>query len=264
MGSSRFRALLFGALLIEAAFAVWLFRREIAYGITAFLDLFRSAIAPPGRWHDRTIHADAVDASAFAPDECAPGETVLVQVFFHRRSSASTVRKRAQEADSEATRRTFCTFETAVRRGQRLGVKLEAPGLSNDEAEQSVVWHGDPCMCQFSLNLPDDAAARGYVIIANFFLDGVPIGLLRFKLDVVLRPHVSRMPRLYGDAARHFKQAFLSYSSHDREAVLQCAQVLENVGIDFFLDAVSLRGGEIWERRLFEEIDRSDLFLLFW
>jgi TIR domain len=39
---------------------------------------------------------------------------------------------------------------------------------------------------------------------------------------------------------------------------------LEGVGIDFFLDAVSLRSGEIWERRLYEEIDRSDVFMLFW
>jgi TIR domain len=266
-------------LLIGSATAlttIWFFPREFAhfamalitkitYVATSLIELVRSAAAPPPAWRGRTVSADIVDASAFSPEACAPGETVLVQIFFHRRSQASAAKKRAQESDHQATRRSFCTFEAAVNRGQRLGVKLESQHFLIDEPEQSIVWRGEPCMCQFSVTLPRAVTSRSCQITANFYLDGVPVGVLKFSL--ALTPTMSGSlgrAGLRGDSSRHFEYAFLSYSSRDRREVLQCAQVLEGVGIDFFLDAVSLRSGEIWERRLYEEIDRSDVFMLFW
>ena len=35
-------------------------------------------------------------------------------------------------------------------------------------------------------------------------------------------------------------------------------------GIDFFQDLLSLEPGDQWEKKLYEEIDKCDLFLLFW
>lgn len=258
------------------ALTIWIFPREFAdvataliakitYLATSLIDLVRSAAGPAPMWRGKIASADIVDASAFSPEGGAPGETILIQIFFHRRSQASVARKRAQEADSDTTRRSFCTFETAVNRGQRLGVKLEAPDLAIDNPEQSTIWMGSPCMCQFSVTLPVTVTVRVCQITANFFLDGVPVGMLKFNLPIVHgKEGSSGGVGLRGDAARHFEYAFLSYSSLDRQDVLRCAQVLEGVGIDFFLDAARLRSGEDWERRLFEEIDRSDVFMLFW
>jgi hypothetical protein len=255
-------------LFLGAAAAIaagWVLHREIAYVATSLIELFRSAVAPLPARRSATLSADVVDASAFAPEECAPGETILVQIFFHRRTQASAAKKRAQEADRQATRRTFCTFETAVNRGQRLGVKLESQYFSIEQSEQSVVWRGEPCMCQFSLTSPRSMAVRSDQLQVSFFLDGTPIGILRFNIVVTFTlDGLPKAPTLRGDSSRHFEYAFLSYSSQDRREVLQCAQVLQGVGVDFFLDAVSLRSGEIWEQRLYEEIDRSDIFMLFW
>lgn len=249
----------------EFAHVVAALAKGITSVATSLLELVRSAATPSPSWRPRTSSADVVDASAFSPEECAPGETILVQIFFHRRSRASAARKRAQESDRQATRRSVCTFETAVKRGQRLGVKLESQDFSIDASEQSVVWRGELCACPFSVTLSREPTGRSGQISANFFLDGVPIGILKFSVTVASPARDSRARvQLCGDSSRHFEYAFLSYSSRDRLEVLQCAQVLEGVGINFFLDAVSLRSGEIWQRRLFEEIDRSDMFMLFW
>ena len=60
------------------------------------------------------------------------------------------------------------------------------------------------------------------------------------------------------------RYAFLSYASSDRAEVIKRAMMLKAVGVEFFLDLLSLDPGERWERRLYEEIDRCDVFFLFW
>jgi hypothetical protein len=39
---------------------------------------------------------------------------------------------------------------------------------------------------------------------------------------------------------------------------------LRALQIEFFRDVLGLDPGELWERRLYTEIERHDLFLLFW
>ena len=46
--------------------------------------------------------------------------------------------------------------------------------------------------------------------------------------------------------------------------VLKRVQMLERVKIDFFQDVLSLEPGERWAKALYKNIDRSDVFLLFW
>ncbi|MBA3746468.1 MAG: toll/interleukin-1 receptor domain-containing protein, partial [Solirubrobacterales bacterium] len=67
-----------------------------------------------------------------------------------------------------------------------------------------------------------------------------------------------------GEGAARYRSAFLSYASEDRDAVIRGAQMLRSVGIAFFQDVVDLDPGERWEQRLYAEIGRNDLFLLFW
>jgi hypothetical protein len=64
--------------------------------------------------------------------------------------------------------------------------------------------------------------------------------------------------------ATDYKRVFLSYASPDLAKVLQCAQVLKSAGLTYFQDLLELKPREKWEPRLFEEIDRCQLFLLFW
>jgi hypothetical protein len=45
---------------------------------------------------------------------------------------------------------------------------------------------------------------------------------------------------------------------------LKRTDILRAIGAEFFLDLLSLRPGQRWERRLYAEIDRCDVFVLFW
>jgi TIR domain-containing protein len=52
--------------------------------------------------------------------------------------------------------------------------------------------------------------------------------------------------------------------SADRVEVLKRVQMLARLGTKYFQDLLSLEPGDKWERELYRQIDRSDLFLLFW
>jgi hypothetical protein len=62
----------------------------------------------------------------------------------------------------------------------------------------------------------------------------------------------------------HYNRAFISYASADRDEVLKRTQMLDRVHIEFFQDLLSLDPGQRWERQLYREIDRCDVFFLFW
>jgi len=92
---------------------------------------------------------------------------------------------------------------------------------------------------------------------------GIPVGCIRFTIPVQAGAK-ARPIELQGEQAQRFTRAFVSYASQDRVAVLGYAQALHLAGIEIFQDVLSLDPGDRWERRLYSEIDRADLFVLFW
>ena len=89
------------------------------------------------------------------------------------------------------------------------------------------------------------------------------VGCIKFQLvadDQVASPRSEPQ----GESARRYEHAFLSYASADRKEVLKRAQVLQAAGISFFQDVLKLDPGVRWEREIYKNIDKCDLFLLFW
>ena len=62
------------------------------------------------------------------------------------------------------------------------------------------------------------------------------------------------------------RSAFVSYASADRAKVVARIQGIQLAcpDMDLFFDVESLRRGEHWEGRLYQEIADRDLFYLFW
>jgi hypothetical protein len=58
--------------------------------------------------------------------------------------------------------------------------------------------------------------------------------------------------------------AFASYATQDRAEVLRRVQGIEAAGVQVFMDVLSLRAGQDWERRILENIRQNDVFYLFW
>lgn len=96
--------------------------------------------------------------------------------------------------------------------------------------------------------------------------EGIPVGDVTFKLQVAAPQDVQglAMSATAVSEARRFEHAFLSYAAEDRAKVLESVKIVRALGMRFFQDVLSLDPGERWEQRLYTELDRSDVLLLFW
>jgi hypothetical protein len=91
----------------------------------------------------------------------------------------------------------------------------------------------------------------------------LPIGQIGFLVTISPNAAADRSV-LQTNHQRQFERVFASYASPDRAEVLKRVQVLRVAGIKCFQDVLDLEPGERWEHEVYRNIDRADLFLLFW
>jgi hypothetical protein len=214
---------------------------------------------------DRPL-SDTVEVTAFAPRIGREGEEIFVQIFLHKLEQTNSVAVFAEAIDPGTSIRGKTTLTTEITRGERIDVILEGPSnVMIDESHQYLVWRGESRSCQFVVSLPTGIleARRTLHFRVCLLLASIPVGDLRFPL-LVSSFDESEVAEAISGTAHYNRHAFLSYATADRAEVLKRAQALKVAQIDFFQDLLSLEPGERWERRLYEEIDRCDLFLLFW
>ena len=241
------------------ALGYFLYRREMVLGAALGKLLPAAAPPPPAR---RVTRTDLVDVSVFGPTSIQVGGEGLVQVFLHTLGQRDVARALATEADPEATRRGVQTLAAEIARGQCIEIMLEGRGLGIEQQRQTLVWRGDNCACQFVVTAPQDATGRTFHPRVLVLVDSVPVGSLTFALKV--SEGETAATELRGDRARRYSYAFLSYASPDRAEVIKRVQGLKAGGTRFFHDLLSLEPGERWNKKLYEEIDRCDVFYLFW
>ena len=248
--------------VVLAALAGYFLRHEIAALIGGLWKFF-GATAPPPAVPARPTESD-VDVSLFAPKSACRGAEFLVQVFFHDvDANQADIAALAGETDAAAVRRGLTTLDVPLALGQRIDIAVDAGDLIVEEPVQSLVWRGRSRSCVFSIRVPEKFAPASANIRIRVLRDAIPIGSIRFAMAIA--DELERMALApVGSAASRFNRVFLSYSSHDRAEVLKRAQALRAAGLDFFQDVLSLEPGERWAKSLYSEIDRCDLFLLFW
>jgi hypothetical protein len=211
---------------------------------------------------------DEVSSTVYAPTEAPPGDSFLVQVFVHLPEQAADLEELAKEADDAARARITNKLKKTIRRGTELTFHLTMPGLEIDEPAQSCVWEGEPVCTQFGVTIPPDRKPGniiGTVIVSEA---SVPIGHLKFKFKIAGSASTDAVAPVKQTVAAgnltRYKQAFISYSSHDRAEVLKRVQMLNLVHVKFFQDLLTLEPGDNWEKLLYQYIDESDVFYLFW
>jgi len=250
-----------GALLATAGVA-YAFHEEIGALVGWLAKSLHLSMAPPGP--APSLRSSEVDVSAFAPNRARRGSRFLVQVFLHApEAEERTILLLAKAADSEAVRRGVATLDIDVAEGERLDFVLDGEGLVIAEPHQSLVWRGRPRSCAFLVEAPRDFNADAAQLRVRVLKGAAPVGHIRFSVAIDASDARAAIEPA-GEAAPRYRRAFLSYASSDRAEVLKRAQALRAAGVDFFNDLLSLEPGERWERRLYEEIDRCDVFLLFW
>lgn len=125
------------------------------------------------------------------------------------------------------------------------------------------MWRGE--MLTFAFRVASNGQSKQVAVSAVLSVNGIFVGRIAFTRRVARSYSFSdlfaylRNPRL-----SRFKRVFFSYSSTDRPRVLEHATDYTKFGISFFQDILHLDPGQRWEKRLWKEIDRCDLFVLFW
>jgi hypothetical protein len=177
------------------------------------------------------------------------------------------VRSGAEEADSHATQRAFQSLNMHLEPGTRLDIRAEIDGLDVEEPDRTMIWSGRRDVRQFVVTTPRRIPVPRVLGRVSVAARGVPVGTLRFVLDVAAGGASEALEArgcvLPTEAVR-YARGFVSYSSADRPEVLRRVQGMKAAGITVFQDILELDPGDRWERRLYEEIDRCDVFFLFW
>lgn len=209
---------------------------------------------------------DPVDCSVFTSAETAAGETILIQLFIHRPEQGDPSGGPARAFDSGSLRSGFRRLEIDVERGAVLSFYLDLPGLVVDEVSRDLIWAGSPGAVEFHVSVPAEAARGTVPGTVHADLDGIPIGVIRFKLDVLGAEEAGKQHRAQprGDFAFPFRKAYIAYASSDRMEVLRRVRILTPLRIEFFQEALNLEPAARWEKQLYRYIDDCDLFLLFW
>ncbi|MEH2135524.1 MAG: toll/interleukin-1 receptor domain-containing protein [Nostoc sp.] len=206
-----------------------------------------------------------VDCSVFSPASVTPDDMFLVQVFVHLPEQVEFVKQDAQEFDSDAKRLGVRSLGVPIQRGSELTFNLSIPKLEVDEPIQQLSWNGRADSIQYGVTVPADITQKTIIGTVTVSQNTIPLGHLKFKLSIIASASsTSKEPQLAGEVARHYKKAFVSYSSKDRIEVLKRVQGLAVSGITVFQDILSLEPGDRWEQELYRNIDECDLFLLFW
>jgi hypothetical protein len=211
--------------------------------------------------------SDEVHCTVFAPLQASPGDGLLVQVFAHLAAQVPLLADIAKDADADARRRDSIELDEPVGHGEELVFELTMDGLDVREPTlMRLVWKGKPKSVKFDVRVPDDFACKDVTGTVEVYRLNVPVGALRFKLKVVPRALAAALPAetIPEQKFTRYKYAFISYASEDRAEVLRRVQLLPLVEIDYFQDVTSLDPGDRWAQELYKEIDKSDVFFLFW
>jgi hypothetical protein len=210
--------------------------------------------------------AEEVTCSVFSPRLAAPGDEILIQAYAHLEEQEKRVASMAVDADLAASLRGRQQLAEPIARGSKLGFHLRMRGVEIDETDIVRVWRGEPLAAQFGVFLPEDFQPRGLNATVQVTKDGVPIGHIKFTLQVVTRAEkqsAGSVRERLGTLSR-YGEAFISYASADRPEVLPMVQALSAAKIKVFQDILELDPGDRWERELYKHIDTCDAFFLFW
>lgn len=139
--------------------------------------------------------------------------------------------------------------------------------LAIDPDSAELVWQGETASVQFKVAIPKKQSIGDVIGTMVVTVEGAPVSHIKIKLTVQ-KGRKKAQPAEPVLAVAHepsrFRQAFVSYSSKDREIVERAVGLLALAGIDYFQDIRDLRPGEPWQPQLESFIDSCDLFLLFW
>jgi len=205
-----------------------------------------------------------VDTAVFCPATVPRASSFLVQFFAYAPGDAVEAAREARAADEGADHRGSYSLPLDLPPGTRLDLQLEMHPLVVAEPDAILVWRGRLAAVQFEVAVPAEAVQDKAIGRVRIAIGGVPAGTLRFQVRLSDAADMAAPADARRLRAHRYRQAFVSYASHDRGEVLRRVQAFRIAGLSVFQDVLDLDPGARWEQALYREIDRCDVFLLFW
>ena len=207
--------------------------------------------------------SDVVHCTVFSPQQTAAGQPLLVHVTAHVPEQAQEAATLVGRSDPQAEPRVSTVLPSVTPHVSRLTFCLSMPGAEVDDPVQTLIWKRVTESVQFQVRIPADCAGSRLIGTVAVSQDGIPFGRIKFVVSVSSEG-VAKAVTEKKSEWRRYRHAFVSYASADRTEVLKRVQMLARVSISFFQDLLNLEPGERWQRELYKQIDRSDVFFLFW
>lgn len=202
-----------------------------------------------------------VYSSIFAPAEVKRKSHLQVQVYLHLYEESEKVKSLAQESDKNAERRDYIPLSLKLRKDDKIDIEFNVFGETRLMSERkSIIWQGSFTKCSFNYFVPKDIDVDELSCEANLFVNGAMIGEMRFLTQIVEAPR-NLNPEIL---SHRFNRIFISYAHQDAQQIKLLALAYKAQGVDYFYDRDSLAPGDVYEEKIFDYIDSSDLFVLCW
>jgi hypothetical protein len=150
-----------------------------------------------------------------------------------------------------------------VRKGAMIKVVLTSPDITIDDNEDTKEWLGDYLIFSFDFSVSDDIKYRKQNILftATIYFDNVIATKLKFTVE-----GLSYFNGQIEIRREDVNSAFVSYASNDRIRVATIVQGMQKArpDMDIFFDVKDLKSGQIWEKVIYNEIDKRDILYLCW
>lgn len=210
---------------------------------------------------EKEVAEDEVYSSVFAPSEVKPKSHLMVQVYLHLLEESNEVERLAVEADKKAERRDYKPLQTRLKVGDVVNVELNIYGESLlSSSIKTIRWQGNFTKCAFDYFVPANLNMEELSCEVNLYVNGALVGDMRFLTNIVERPRKLNTEIV----SRMFRRIFISYAHQDSARVRDFALAYKAQGVDYFFDRDKLVAGDVYEEKIFEYIDSSDLFILCW
>jgi len=211
----------------------------------------------------RTLKPQDADLTVFAPPVAAPNSEILVQIIIHTPDREAEARSRALKIEPTAEELASTPLTIQLNRNDDIKITFDCEDAKVSEPVQNIRWNGRIVCLYFMIRLPDTKSVMYLVPKLRVFINSIPAGSIVFRIKVA--PFASDLPLAFAQQeGRAFEWAFVSYAHEDRVEVLKAAQLMSALRIRYFQDLLSASPGDRWRERLFSEIERCDVFLLFW
>ena len=202
-----------------------------------------------------------VYSSIFAPAEVKRKSHLQVQVYLHLYEESEKVKSLAQESDKNAERRDYIPLSLKLKKGDKVDVEFNVYAETRLISERkSIIWQGSFTKCSFDYYVPKDIDVEELSCEINLFVNGAMIGEMRFLTQIVEFPR-NLNPEIL---SHRFNRIFISYAHQDAQQIKLLALAYKAQGVDYFYDRDSLAPGDVYEEKIFDYIDSSDLFVLCW